>query len=395
MSEGKVYPHNNLQDADLVVDAVYKGGDAPNYSSAPLPDLLGVGTGKGFRQKSCPSESHKHSYIVLFTTFSDPDWPDHLDAENGIFTYYGDNKEPGSTIHEKEGNRILRDVFDNLHNGDRQAIPPFFVFNSTGEGYDRKFRGLAVPGYQTENQSEDLVAIWKHRGGDRFQNYRAAFTILNVERIPRAWISDLQEGNFLTENTPKAWEEWRRTGRYTPLQAERTKDHRGKDEQMPSTAQQEAVLETVYSHFKDRPTDFEYAAAALFELMDSNVGSYEITRRSRDGGRDATGTYIIEPAIGSEGDSLTVEFALEAKCYGPDSSVTVRDTSRLISRLRHRQFGVLVTTSYVHNQTYKEIKQDGHPVLILSGGDIAKILIGNGLNTEGQVTNWLNGQVPM
>jgi hypothetical protein len=32
----------------------------------------------------------------------------------------------------------------------------------------------------------------------------------------------------------------------------------------------------------------------------------------------------------------------------------VREMSRLISRLRHRQFGVLVTTSYVDNQAYRE-----------------------------------------
>ncbi|MCP1762460.1 O-acetyl-ADP-ribose deacetylase (regulator of RNase III) [Bradyrhizobium japonicum] len=36
---------------------------------------------------------------------------------------------------------------------------------------------------------------------------------------------------------------------------------------------------------------------------------------------------------------------LEAKCYGSGNSVGVREMSRLISRLRHRQFGVLVTTS--------------------------------------------------
>lgn len=394
MTETKMFPHDELRDSDLVVDAVYKGGEATNLSAAPLPDLLGVGTAGGFRPKNCPSGSHEHSYIVLFTTFAEVDWPDHIDAESGIFTYYGDNKEPGSTIHEKEGNKILRDVFDDLHSGHRQSIPPFFVFSSTGEGYDRKFRGLAVPGHRTGNQSEDLVAIWKHREGNRFQNYRATFTILDVERISRSWISDVEEGDILTENTPDKWAEWRRTGRYTPLQAERTKDHRGRDEQRPSTAQQEAVLETVYFNFEDRPTEFEYAAAGLFELMDSNVGSYEITRRTRDGGRDATGSYIIEPDIGSEGDSLAVEFALEAKCYEPGSAVGVRETSRLISRLRHRQFGVFVTTSYVGDQAYKEIKQDGHPILILSGGDIAKILIGNGLNTQDEVTNWLNGRLP-
>ncbi len=39
------------------------------------------------------------------------------------------------------------------------------------------------------------------------------------------------------------------------------------------------------------------------------------------------------------GRSVKVEFALEAKCYGLDHPVGVEDTSRLISRLRFRQFG--------------------------------------------------------
>jgi hypothetical protein len=392
MSETKVFAYEQLGDTDLAVDAVYKGDDATNLSAAPLPKLLDVGTTGGFRWQNCSTGPERYSYIVLFTTLNEPDWPDHLDAESGIFTYYGDNREPGSTIHEKRGNEILRDIFDDLHSGNRSKIPPVLVFSSTGEGYDRQFRGLAVPGHQTENQSEDLVAIWKHKEGNRFQNYRAAFTILDVERIPRAWISDLQSDNFLTENTPDVWAEWRQSGRYTPLRAERTREHRGRDEQTPSTERQKAVLEAVYSTFEDQPTEFEDVAAALFELMDSNVGNYELTRRTRDGGRDATGTYVIKPDIGPDRDSLSVDFALEAKCYEPNSAIGVRETSRLISRLRHRQFGVFVTTSYVGEQAYTEIKQDDHPVLVLSGGDIAKILIGNGLKTEEEVKKWLNRQ---
>jgi hypothetical protein len=89
-----------------------------------------------------------------------------------------------------------------------------------------------------------------------------------------------------------------------------------------------------------------------------------------------------------------VEFALEAKYYQPDHGVGVRETSRLISRLRHRQFGVLVTTSYVGEQAYKEIKQDGHPVLVLSGGDIVEILVQNGVNTSEEVAQWVASQVP-
>lgn len=62
--------------------------------------------------------------------------------------------------------------------------------------------------------------------------------------------------------------------------------------------------------------------------------------------------------------------------------------SRLISRIRYRQFGIMITTSYVHDQAYREVIEDGHPILIVSAGDIARILRQNSiLSTD--VEEWL------
>lgn len=392
MTKGEVFQNHELDRADLVVDAVYKGGEEPNLAAAALPDLLNVGNSGGFRKATCQAGSVDLSYVVLFHNASEPSWPDKLDPESGIFTYYGDNRKPGSRLHGPAGNQFLRDAYESLHNGERTEIPPILVFSTTGEGYDRRFRGLTVPGTQTGNQSEDLVAVWKNKEGERFQNYRARFTILDIAQISREWIKDLENGNFVTDNAPDVWLKWRENATYTPLKAERTKDHRSKEQQLPTTPLQEQILEIVYSRCAENPTDFEYVAAAVFELMDANVGNYEITRETRDGGIDATGKYNISPATGPDSDTLVVEFALEAKCHHPDSGNGVREISRLISRLRHRQFGVFVTTSYLGNQAYKEIKEDDHPVLILSGGDIAKILIESGFDSEQAVSQWLDRQ---
>jgi Phage integrase family len=50
-------------------------------------------------------------------------------------------------------------------------------------------------------------------------------------------------------------------------------------------------------------------------------------------------------------------WSLEAKRYKPGGGgAGVKDTSRLISRLRHREFGVFVTTSHVGRQAYEEIR---------------------------------------
>ncbi|WP_444929135.1 restriction endonuclease [Microbulbifer sp. SSSA002] len=66
---------------------------------------------------------------------------------------------------------------------------------------------------------------------------------------------------------------------------------------------------------------------------------------------------------------------MEAKCYAINNGVGVKELSRLISRLRHRQFGVLVITSYLASQAYKELKSDEHPVVVLSAIDIARLLL--------------------
>lgn len=56
--------------------------------------------------------------------------------------------------------------------------------------------------------------------------------------------------------------------------------------------------------------------------------------------------------------------------------------SRLISRIRYRQFRILITTSYVDNQAYNEVVEDGHPILIVTASDIAGILRNNAINSS-------------
>jgi hypothetical protein len=101
-----------------------------------------------------------------------------------------------------------------------------------------------------------------------------------------------------------------------------------------------------------------------------------------------------------QSDPVYAEFALEAKCYRPNgsrikaNSVGVKELSRLISRLRHRQFGVLVTTSFVARQAYSEIREDRHPIIVISGRDIAEILISHNYNTPALVKELLARDFP-
>ena len=190
---------------------------------------------------------------------------------------------------------------------------------------------------------------------------------------------------YLSPNCPDVWRKWADTGVYTPLRAERTIEYRSPIEQLPSTTTERMLVTTIYEHFKDNPFGFERCAAELVRLMDKNVTHYELTRFTKDGGRDAVGLY----RIGSHYDGISIDFALEAKCYRSTNGVNTKEMARLISRLRHRQFGVLVTTSYVGIQAYKEIREDLHPVVIVAGKDIARILLENGIKNKSNVESWL------
>jgi hypothetical protein len=128
---------------------------------------------------------------------------------------------------------------------------------------------------------------------------------------------------------------------------------------------------------------FERPAVLLMLIPD--IVEVEVTRPSRDGGRDAIGKM----KIGRGPSAVLVDFAIEAKCYGIGNSVGVREMSRLISRLRHRQFGIIVTTSYVDSQAYREIKEDQHPIVVLSAVDIATVLRSHGYRDAAAVQAWL------
>ena len=184
--------------------------------------------------------------------------------------------------------------------------------------------------------------------------------------------------------------EWLEKGRYQALKSVRSIEHRSKTEQLPVSAEDRAMISTIHTFFTDRAHDFERCAAALARMMLPDIVTMDLTRPSRDGGRDGIGKLNI----GRGPSAVLVDFALEAKCYGEGNSVGVREMSRLISRLRHRQFGILVTTSYVDSQAYREIKEDQHPIVVIAAADIVGILRSHGHAGPQAVQKWLDVEFP-
>src|SRR5688500_195796 len=106
-------PFSALASADLTVDAVYEGGSQGHKGDDVLGPLLGVGNAGGVRYRGQLAKGTM-PYVVLFTTGRDTTWPDRLDVRTGVFTYYGDNKNPGRDLHDTQrgGNALMRDLFE-------------------------------------------------------------------------------------------------------------------------------------------------------------------------------------------------------------------------------------------------------------------------------------------
>ncbi|MBQ2860667.1 MAG: hypothetical protein IJE80_05845, partial [Peptococcaceae bacterium] len=250
----------NLEQSDLYIDCIYKGGTAPNLSAEPFHKLIpGCENSGGFRKKLREDGSGKYAYIVLYTSMEELEWPDYLDEETGIFRYYGDNRAPGRMLTDtkKKGNIILETTFALLNEGTNlKDIPPFFVFKKTGNGRDIQFLGLAAPGNPNLSPDKDLVAFWRTLKDKRFQNYEAYFTILDTgeQPISRKWIEALIYDNANSaQYAPDAWNQFIKKGRngIKALKAPRIVTKPSKYDQLQCDVEGNKCLEIIRKHYEN------------------------------------------------------------------------------------------------------------------------------------------------
>lgn len=377
--------------ADLLVDSVYKAGEDKDLRSEVLSKLMHIGNVGGFRKCKKLVNGKKINevgYVCIFSTGEELEWCDELDRTLGRFVYWGDNRKAGNPIDKTSlgGNAFLQNIFKNLSAGNRHAIAPIFVFQKY-TGRDAIFLGLAVPGDRRTRPQDSLVAVWAQNSAGRYQNYKAIFTILDISFIDRRWLADLEVGcGYESQYAPDVWKKWVDKGTYKPLITDKNPvQYRRAYEQLPTLGSpQYDMLQSIIDYFKN-PFDFEACACKIAQMMDPNIIYIDQTQRTRDGGRDAVGKY----RVGLQSGGIELEFALEAKRYNIENPVGVKETSRLISRIKNRQFGIFITTSYLGSQAYKEIIEDQQPVIIVSGKDIIDILINSGITDKKQLDFWL------
>ena len=233
-------PFSELASADLVVDAIYEGGNAGNHSDDAITKLLpGCGNQGGFR---AAGKKANKKFVVLYTSGEDKDWPDTLDIHTGQFVYYGDNKTPGEELHSKAGNQILRRVFDHLHHAPRDfsIIPPFLVFPEASDHQQFSISAIQGPGRAglprtpcnrrfdrrlEDNGGPPISELSRHTDGAAKCTHHQTLS----------WLNELTTDVPNHELAPSAWREWMATGRYVPLTAEPTTIIRDVDQQTPDT----------------------------------------------------------------------------------------------------------------------------------------------------------------
>lgn len=196
----------DLSTSDFVKGDIFEGG--ASIADEPLHKLLQVGNLGGFRPKK--SATGGIAYVVLYSTGTEPEWPDGPDPFRGTFKYFGDNRTSGNDLLSGDGNRMLDRI--NSTNLDtlvgRSSIPPFFVFGAVPSSPPRsvRFLGLAVP-------SNRDWCIAKYFGTEsRYLNFEITLDILVDRVVRREWIDELKTGSTAGPHSPEWFRHWIQTG---------------------------------------------------------------------------------------------------------------------------------------------------------------------------------------
>jgi len=124
----------------------------------------------------------------------------------------------------------------------------------------------------------------------------------------------------------------------------------------------EDLLKELYSRLT--PEQFERFLSVLLGQM--GFQDVKVTGRSGDRGIDLEATWSQMNVPGLEVD---LPFKIQAKRFGPDSSLTPRFVRELRGTLRGRDWGLLITTAKVSSKTHEEGWDDPSRIISVIGGD--------------------------
>ncbi|EDT75987.1 HNH endonuclease [Clostridium butyricum] len=198
-----------LKESDLIKEEIYNGGINGNIGDEPISKLMNCENSSGIRKKGHLTDE-KLKYVILYMTGKHKHWQDKYDKDSDVLIYYGDQNKADKDIFDtpKKGNIVLNRTFEYLNKGMRDKICPFFVFEKES-GRDVRFLGVAIPGNKNYEAKKCLQVVENNTEKGKVTNYKAIFTILNVERIDRRWLLDLDNLRGIeSDYVPLQWKEW-------------------------------------------------------------------------------------------------------------------------------------------------------------------------------------------
>jgi hypothetical protein len=400
----------------LYIDRIYKDSEKGTpYQKDVVSKIFYVRNQGGFRFPAPTGDKTRpiYSYCVLASTGREVYWKDEADERFGVYVYYGDQNRPGFDILDTalRGNKLLSDVFGYAASNseqDRKLVPPIFAFQKVGSTSDVVFKGLLVPGVDGMPTEDWLVAFYTklHRSNISFLNFKAFFTILDTsdgsEKEPNncgisfAWLTDIENGHaYDSEYAPKAWKKYIDGGARKAIKPfVSVEPYPAKELQLPATEEGQKMLSYIHDYFIgiDNGYSFEPFATKIVRMMFPAITEIETTRSYDDGGVDSVGRYQV---FKSSENTIKLDFYVQSKCYAMNHGVDTKDTSRLISRIKGRDFGLMFVTSYVCKQAYDEIIHDKHPVGFITGGDIINFLVQKlQIRDTEELKIWLDKEFP-
>jgi hypothetical protein len=297
-------------------------------------------------------------------------WIDVIDFNNGLILYWGDaKKHTTKKIDDWFGNKVLKNIWENICSGRREITPPILFFKKPKPGFV-EFCGLVV--------IENLSIEWFADNDVPVPNYRFKFAILEENDIQLDWILNRVQGKRETLE-PQALKKWIKTGKITRL-TPWIKHIRTQKEQLPSNKSDRIILKKLIEIFNDR--QFEKVVVDIFSRIPS-ISRIKITRQIKDGGFDFIGDYWLE--------SINYQMRFKGEVKKWNSGVGPKDLARLVARLDKGEFGIFVTTSYYTKQAQEELMIDKYPVKLFSGLDLVGLLKELNLVVNGNLnSDWVD-----